>query len=84
MTKVKIYIFDDKWSYLHFFLGALTAFFMPFSIPFVAIYLIYQIAERERYVYKLGDVIEFLLGYYCADIIIHLHALKLIYHRLFN
>ena len=72
MTKVKIYIFDDKYSILHALLGALCALFIPYSIIIAITYLIYQIAEKERMVYKLGDVIEFLLGYYVADTFLHL------------
>jgi len=72
MTKVKIYIFDDKNSFLHALLGALCALFIPYSIIVAVIYLVYQIAEKERLVYKLGDVIEFLLGYYIADTFLHL------------
>jgi len=72
MTKVKIYIFDDKYSILHALLGALCALFIPYSIIIAITYLIYQIAEKERLVYKLGDVIEFLLGYYIIDTLMHL------------
>ena len=72
MKRIKIYIFDDKYSILHAMLGALCALFIPYSIVFAVIYLVYQIAEKERLVYKLGDVIEFLLGYYTADTLMHL------------
>jgi len=72
MKRIKIYIFDDKCSILHALLGALCALFIPYSIVFAVIYLVYQIAEKERLVYKLGDVIEFLLGYYTADTFLHL------------
>lgn len=72
MSKVKIYIFDDWKSYVHAVFGALCAVFLPYSIILAVIYLVYQIAEKERMVYKLGDVIEFLIGYYTADTILHL------------
>lgn len=59
MTEVA---FDDKKSLLHFLTGIATARLGPAGILIIIIFVIYQKREREPYLNKLGDFIEFILG----------------------
>ena len=56
-------IFDDKRSLFHFFAGAISALLGIFSIIPVLIFIIYQLLEEEEKINKIGDFVEFLLGY---------------------
>ena len=56
-------VFDDKKSILHFAAGAIAAMIGVFSIFLILIFVLYQIREKESDLNKLGDFIEFLLGY---------------------
>ena len=56
-------IFDDMRSLFHFFAGAISALLGIFSIIPIAIFTIYQLREEEEKINKLGDFVEFLLGY---------------------
>ena len=56
-------VFDDKKSILHFAAGVIAAMTGVFSIFFILIFVLYQIREKESDLNKLGDFIEFLLGY---------------------
>ena len=56
-------VFDDKKSLLHFAVGAIVAMTGVASIIFIALFVFYQIREKENDLNKLGDFIEFLLGY---------------------
>ena len=56
-------VFDDKKSFLHFAAGVIAAMTGVFSIFFILIFVLYQIREKESDLNKLGDFIEFLLGY---------------------
>ena len=58
-----MYVFDDKKSIWHFMLGLVSAYFKALSIIIIFCYIIYQLREREKPESKLGDFIEFLLGY---------------------
>jgi len=57
------YIFDDKRSLWHAFLGFISAFALVYSLLILLIYTIYEIREREKPTATLGDVTEFLIGY---------------------
>jgi len=59
----KPFIFDDKKSFLHFAAGVIAAMTGVFSIFFILIFVLYQIKEEENDLNKIGDFIEFLLGY---------------------
>ena len=56
-------VFDDKKSLFHFAVGAIAAMIGVASIIFIALFVFYQIREKENDLNKLGDFIEFLLGY---------------------
>ena len=56
-------VFDDKKSIFHFITGVITAMTGVFSIFLILIFVLYQIREKESDLNKLGDFIEFLLGY---------------------
>lgn len=56
-------IFDDKRSIGHFILGAIAAVLGVASIIIIFIFVFYQKKEKEPDLNKLGDFIEFLLGY---------------------
>ncbi|ALM76472.1 hypothetical protein [Thermococcus barophilus] len=57
------YIFDDKRSIWHAFLGFISAFALVYSLLVLLIYTVYQIREKEKPVSTLGDIVEFLIGY---------------------
>ena len=69
-----MYVFDDKRSFLHAFLGGLaklfSKFFPPLSILIVLGFTIYEVREQEPGEYKLGDFIEFIIGYILVDTIL--------------
>ena len=56
-------VFDDKKSIFHFAVGAIAAMTGVFSIFLILIFVLYQIKEKENDLNKIGDFIEFLLGY---------------------
>ncbi len=56
-------VFDDKKSLFHFAAGVIAAMIGVDSIIFIALFVFYQIREKENDLNKLGDFIEFLLGY---------------------
>ena len=56
-------VFDDKKSLFHFAAGMIAAMTGVASIIFIALFVFYQIREKENDLNKLGDFIEFLLGY---------------------
>jgi len=56
-------VFDDKKSLFHFVAGMIAAMIGVASIIFIALFVFYQIREKENDLNKLGDFIEFLLGY---------------------
>ncbi|WP_324735312.1 hypothetical protein VFC49_09200 [Thermococcus sp. SY098] len=57
------YIFDDKRSLWHAFLGFVSAFALIYSLLILLIYTVYQIREKEKPTATLGDIVEFLIGY---------------------
>jgi len=67
-------VFDDAYSILHAVLGAVVRLIKYYNIPLALViiitFIIYQIRESEKDVYTLGDVLEFLVGYVIADVII--------------
>ena len=67
-----MYVFDDKLSFIHvllgFMAGVASRISAILSIMLVVGYIVYQIAEQERGESKLGDFIEFILGYIISDI----------------
>lgn len=56
-------IFDDKKSWWHAFLGVISGLVPFFGILILTIYIFYQIREKEDFIAKLGDFIEFLVGW---------------------
>jgi len=59
--KPKFRLFDDVYSFLHV-LGGVVCAYLDLSIPGTLIFIAYQYYERERWVYKRGDFIEWLVG----------------------
>jgi len=57
------YVFDDKRSLWHAFLGFVSAFALVYSLLILLIYTVYQIREKEKPASTLGDIVEFLVGY---------------------
>jgi len=69
----RMIVFDDPWSFLHFALGIATkiAALMGMawlSIPIFVAFTVWETIEQEGTHWKLGDYIEYLLGYTLADI----------------
>jgi len=68
--KPTVVIFDDKWSLLHFAVGALAGFF-----GFPGLWLVYIMYELIEFVRKrdtiAGDAFEFLIGYGFGAMIKH-------------
>ena len=60
-------LFDDKKSLIHFALGVVTPFFLPWSLLIPAAYVWYQAREKEDVGSKVGDFIE-----YCTGLIVGL------------
>jgi len=59
---MKIVVFDDWRSLIHFFVGG-ASLFLPFLLPvFISYELVETIIKREEKEYFLGDMIEFLTG----------------------
>jgi len=56
-------IFDDLKSIGHLLLGAITPLFNGLGYIIFLIFLIYQIFEKEDVYHKLGDFIEYLIGF---------------------
>jgi len=64
-------VFDDWRSWIHFALGFATAVStkLPFLLPKLIVmalfisFMYWEIAERENKLCKLGDFIEFLMGF---------------------
>jgi len=67
-----VYLYDDKVSYFHTFLG----FLAYFHVFIVMIYLTYEIAEFEIiHDHFIGDICEFSIGVLIALIITHISIL---------
>jgi len=73
MRKRKNIVFDSSTSFFHVVLGLLVRFLsgvMPFlSLAITVTYITYQVLEKEDYLNKLGDFIEFIMGYMLGDIL---------------
>lgn len=63
VTLARLYLFDDKRSVWHAFLGFLAAFTLAYGLVILLLYTIYQVREKEAPVATVGDVVEFLIGY---------------------
>ena len=70
-------VFDDLSSLAHLALGALTKLlstsphliYRLISIVILIAFILYQALEKERGIKKLGDLIEFTIGYIAMDIL---------------
>jgi len=67
-------VFDDIYSVGHAALG-FAARFLAWRTPYasavlIIVYIIYEVLELEKKANKLGDFVEFLLGYVLADVIL--------------
>jgi len=60
---MKKQLFDDKKSIAHTLLGFISAFTLVYSLIILLLFILYQIREREKGIYTLGDVMEFVIGY---------------------
>lgn len=67
---LKIKVFDDKKSLVHFVLGVITPFFLPWSLLIPAAYVWYQAREKEDAGSKVGDFIEYCTGL-IAGLVLH-------------
>ena len=69
----KLIIFDGLTSINHVAIGALTRFLAsyvpPLSLLIIVMYSAYQVLERELPINKLGDFIEFIIGYLIGDVL---------------
>ena len=57
----KISIYDDKLSILHTIVAILSVI-LNISIPATLIFIAYQYFEKEKWVEKRGDFVEWLIG----------------------
>lgn len=66
-------IFDDLRSLIHFVAGIatkiLSRLFTAGAVALFLAFVAYQLLEKEQGVKKLGDFIEYILGYIMADIV---------------
>jgi len=56
-------IFDNLKSIVHLLLGVITPLLDGLGYIIFLIFLIYQIHEKEDVYHKLGDFIEYLIGF---------------------
>ena len=68
----RLIIFDDTSSVIHAVLGLATAILKKIglgiaSATIIVVYTVYQVLEREKDVNKLGDFIEFIVGYLIGE-----------------
>ena len=73
----RLIVFDDHWSYLHLALGAVTRVLASLGAPWLAIaillaFIAWEVNEQEKVYCKLGDFVEFLVGYVLADLALSL------------
>lgn len=54
-------IYDDKLSILHTIVAILSVL-LNISIPATLIFIAYQFYEKERWIEKRGDFVEWLIG----------------------
>ena len=59
--RLRLSLFDDIYSFLHMLGGAACAY-LNLSIPGTLVFIAYQFYERERWAYKRGDFVEWLVG----------------------
>jgi len=67
---LKLKVFDDKKSLIHFALGVITPFLFPYSLIIPAAYVWYQAREKEDIGSKVGDFIEYCVGL-IAGLVLH-------------
>jgi len=69
---VRTYLFDDKRSFWHAVIGAVTAV-IPyyFAIPVVIGYTLYEVTEPEDPTATVGDMVEFIIGF-MIGIVVHI------------
>jgi hydrogenase/urease accessory protein HupE len=72
-------IFDDWKSIIHFMLGFVSCLASRVSlfltIIIVAVFIMYQVAESGGIYELVGDVLEFLIGFFICCIILSLFKL---------
>jgi len=56
-------IFDDLKSIIHFLLGLIVPIVPILNIIIILVFIVYQIKEDEILLYKIGDILEFILGF---------------------
>ncbi len=71
---MKIKVFDDLFSLFHFILGVVCANSPRLSLIIVPVFSIYQLLEKEDPCSKVGDFIEFLLGFLVGLILNFCHV----------
>ena len=65
-----IVIYDDLCSYLHTLLGIISVILgLEVAIPSGLAFVIYQLRERERWVRKKGDYVEYVIGLIIGGIV---------------
>ena len=71
----RIIVFDDPWSFLHFILGIATKFLSRIGLAWLSLaifvaFVAWEVIEQENRFCKLGDFIEFVLGWICGSILL--------------
>jgi len=70
---VKVMVFDDWRSILHFIYGAVAGFLKnlyPEALVLLAAYMIYQLLEYMKVRDQIfGDILEMTLGYFYGDLL---------------
>lgn len=65
------YLFDDWHSVIHAVFGFTVRFVPVWLRPVIIIvYVLYEVMEEENAVSTVGDVVEFLVGYVIADVVV--------------
>lgn len=69
------YLFDDWNSVVHAVYGVIAALLVfkgygVISVILFFVYLVYELLEPERPVATVGDVVEFMVGYIIASMVV--------------
>ena len=55
-------MFDDLYSILHTLMGIIAGIFPIQGISLTMLYIAYQYFEKEKWIFKRGDFVEYAIG----------------------
>lgn len=67
LQRHELSVFDDVKSIIHFLVGLTTSVlrcYIPLlSLAIIALYIMYEVEERDSELNRLGDFVEFVMGF---------------------